>query len=106
MSFTRNRAFEREVARSAEMRKFLGSIAQDAAREVEGRLPHPDILGGLTVTSDTRQGGDGWEGLVEVHGPGWALYEFGTSLYGAKPAIRPGVQAVLSRHGGRLGESR
>lgn len=106
MPFKPNRSFAAEVARSPEMRRFLGDVADDAAREVETRLPFPDILGGLTVSSGTSMNAEGWEGEVRIEGPGWHLWEFGTSNHGARPAIRPGVQVALIPRGGRLGESR
>jgi hypothetical protein len=106
MPFKANPRFQQDVARSSEMRRYLDSVTGDAAREVESRLPYPNILGGLDVTHEMNMTGDGWEGEVRVDGPGWHLWEFGTSNNGARPAIRPGVQAALSPHGGRLGESR
>ncbi len=106
MPFRRNPRFEQEVANEAPMRRFLGGVAKEAASEVESRLPYPNILGGIKVDSDSQVGDDGWEGIVNVRGHGYHLWEWGTSQHGARPAIRPGIQAALSRHGGKLGESR
>lgn len=106
MPFTPNPFFERELRREQKMAAFLGDIADEGASEVQRRLPYPRILGGLDVSGRVVSGRDGFEGEVRVKGSGWHLWEFGTSNHGARPAIRPGVQAALSRRGGRLGESR
>lgn len=106
MSFRPNPHFARDIARAPEMRAFVHNVAQEGASEVEARLPWPNILGGLDVSAAVNLTSDGWEGEIRVDGPGWHLWEFGTINHGARPAIRPGAQAALSRHGGRLGESR
>lgn len=106
MSIRRNPNFAREVMRDGQMRSYLAAVASEAASEVKSRLPYPEILGGLEVSDDVKNGPGGWEGEVRVKGSGWHLWEFGTVNHGARPAIRPGVQAALSRYGGRLGMSR
>ena len=99
--FTPRPGATRELARSQEMGAFLGAVADAAAGETERRLPYPRLLGGVRVDGTTDLTGDGYEGQVVITGPGWHLWEYGTVNHGARPAIRPGVQAVLSRVGGR-----
>ncbi len=99
--FTPRRGAGRELARSAEMGRYLGGVANAAASAAESRLPYPEILGGVTIQGDVRQGSQGQEGVVVISGPGWHLWEFGTVNHGARPAVRPGVQAAISRAGGR-----
>lgn len=101
MRFEPNRQAARDLARAADMGHALGRIAGEAADEIERRLPHPDILGGIRVEADTDTTGDGVEGVVRVIGPGWHLWEYGTVNHRPQPAIRPGMQATISRHGGR-----
>jgi hypothetical protein len=103
--FTPRRDINKIVGSMPEMKTYIGNVAEEAAREVESRLPHPRILGGIKVTSETKMGADGWEGEVRVAGHGWHLYEWGSVNNGPKPALRPGVQAVLSRFGGRFKSS-
>ena len=87
-----------KLARSAEMRAGMTRIADDAADEIKGRLPYPRILGGITVDGrPTERGAD-----IVIDGSGWHLWEFGTANHGARPAIRPGAQVALARHGGRF----
>lgn len=87
-----------KLARAAEMRVGMTKIADDAAREITGRLPYQRILGGITV--DGRPSTEGAD--IVVSGSGWHLWEFGTVNHGARPAIRPGAQVALARHGGRF----
>lgn len=106
MSFQPNPRFVEQLFREKPMRDFVGGVADRAAKEIETRLPYPDILGGLQVSARTNLSTFGWEGEARVTGSGWHLWEYGTRNHPARPAIRPGAQAALSRYGGRLGESR
>ena len=99
--FTPRPGATRELASSREMGAFLGAVADAAAGEAQRRLPYPRILGGITISGTTDLTADGYEGLVVIKGPGWHLHEYGTRNHGARPAIRPGVQAAITRAGGR-----
>lgn len=98
MAFKRRAGATKQLANSFAMRRHLLSVAGEGADEVRSRLPHPNILGGLTVSArPTEKGAE-----VVVNGSGWHLWEYGTSNHGARPAIRPGVQIALSRRGGKF----
>lgn len=99
--FDLNRSARRDLTQHPDMGRALGKIADEAASEVERRLPYPRILGGVTVEGDTDRTSDAYEGVVRIAGHGWHLWEYGTVNHGSKPAIRPGVQATITRYGGR-----
>ena len=104
--FTPNRAAMDALKRTPEMRAFIDRVADEGADQVRARLPHPGILGGLTVESQRSPVSRDAESEVRVKGPGWHLWEFGGLRNPARPAMRPGVQAAIARYRGRLGESR
>jgi hypothetical protein len=101
VKFKPNPAAARELASSPDMARLLERVADQAAGEAQRRLPYPRIMGGITVEGDSTITRDGAEGRVVIHGSGWHLWEFGTKNHPARPAIRPGVQDVISRFGGR-----
>lgn len=99
--FTPNRRAAVEIARDPKMAAYLDRVAEAAAVEVDRRAPSivkhrgSDISGGVTSTAA------GAEGRVTVLSPFWHFAEFGHAKFPPRPYIRPGVQAVLSRVGGR-----
>jgi hypothetical protein len=99
--FTPNPQAAQQLASGAEMGAYLRDVADDAAGEVRRRLPYPRLLGGVRVSGTSHLSASGYEGAVVIDGPGWHLWEYGTKNHGGRPAIRPGVQTVISRVGGR-----
>jgi hypothetical protein len=97
IKFTPNRRAAAELERSAGVTRLLGRVADEAAAEAQQRLPYPKILGGIKITGASSPG----EGRVVINGSGWHLWEYGTKNHGPRPAVRPGVQAVIARYGGR-----
>lgn len=101
MKFIPNRSAEREFKRSSEMRAFMRSVADDGQREVDRRIPYPSVLDGVEAKGEVEMGPDGYEAVISLEGSGWHLWEFGTVNHGARPALRPGAQAVINRRGGK-----
>lgn len=99
--FIPNPAASAQLARSPQMSQFLKKIADDAAVEVERRAPSIVKHRGSRIAGEVRQTVAGAEGIVLVDSPFWHFAEIGHSRYPARPYIRPGVQAVLSKYGGR-----
>jgi HK97 gp10 family phage protein len=58
-----------------------------------------------SIKGDVEMGPQGYEAKVSAGDRKafyWGMVEFGTSKKGARPYLRPGVQAMLSRFGGRF----
>lgn len=90
----------RQLAESVQMRTYMQSAATTGGREVAQRAPHvegPPIDG----KGEVRMGSHGWEAVVIAESPIWHLPEFGGGHFPSRPYLRPGVQALLSRLGGR-----
>jgi len=103
--FTKNRGFDRDVSSEAEMRRFLGRVADDAAAEVERRAPRWIKRAGARIQGEVVTSSSGLEAEVQVDSPFWHLPEFGSVNNAPTPYLRPGVQATLSKYGGRMGPS-
>lgn len=99
--FVPNPRAAQQLARAPEMRRYMQSVADTAAGEVDSRKP--ELRGGrrIHIDADTDLGPDGWEGRVVIRSPFWHLFEFGSRNNPARPYVRPGVQAALSRVRGR-----
>lgn len=102
-SFVPNRRADRELAMGAPMRAYLEAVAGDAASNVDRRAPRwikrsHGRFDGVSVLTRL-----GHEGRVVVHSPFWHLAEYasGATRTSPTPFIRPGVQATISRVGGR-----
>lgn len=100
--FEPNRKATRLLAVEAQMRRALGKIAEDGAAQVEAAAPRIVKQRGSRIYSETAQGPDGWEGRVIVRSPFWHFPEIGHSRYPPRPYLRPTVQKLISRYGGRF----
>lgn len=96
-----NRGAVNDLARSADMNRYMKNIAEEGAKEVERRAPRIVKQSGSRIFGTTNTTVSGVEGRVVVKSPFWHFPEFGHSRYAPRPYLRPGVQALLSRIGGR-----
>lgn len=103
MKFVPNRNFNKEAANTPEMRRFLEKVAIEAAAEVERRAPKMVKHKGSSIVGRLAERQGYAIGQVIVRSHWWHWREYGTSRMAPRPYIRPGVQAVISRYGGRLG---
>lgn len=105
MSFKVDDAGIRQLGDEAELRVFMETIGREARDAVRDLAP-----------VDTGKLRDGIDYVVERQGGTWVVTvyfdkfygmfkEFGTSRLAAVPFLRPGVLKVISRVGGRLGET-
>jgi hypothetical protein len=101
VKFKPNPNAARELARSAEMGRYLENVAEDMADEVDRRAPNWIKRAGAEFVGSSSQTTDGQEGRVVVRSSFWHLPEFGSRNNAPRPYLRPGVQAILSRVGGR-----
>lgn len=98
--FVLNKQAADQLARSAGVEQFLHDVATDAAAEVDRRAPRIVKGAGMSIGADSERG----EARVVVVSPFWHWPEYGTSKYPAKSYLRPGVQAIITRRGGRWKE--
>lgn len=103
--FRANRRGIADLARTAEMRRFVGDVADEAVGNME-RLADGFTRKRATFRVEVGQSSDGVEGRAIVDSSFWHWREFGTSKMAARPYIRPGAQQALNRRGGRLGRSK
>jgi hypothetical protein len=99
--FRRNPHFEAELKRSPEHVRWLQRLADEGADAVRANLPPFLVHRGAEVTGKVVDGA----AVVEVRSSFWHWPEFGTVRMAMQPYLRPGVQVVLSRHGGRFSPS-
>lgn len=102
--FTMDRGAVAELARQAEMGRYLNGIADQMAKEVARRAPVSTGALRSSIQSSVEATAKGYVAKVSAGSRKafyWHMIEFGTSRNGAHPFIRPGVQTVLSRVGGR-----
>lgn len=98
MAFAPNRRGIDALAHSAEMDRYLTRIAKEGAAEVEQAAP------GIVKVTGSRIYGEGsrGEGRIVVDSPFWHFPEYGGRKFTMRPYIRPTVQRLLARHGGRF----
>lgn len=99
--FTPNRRAAVEIAAGPKMAAYLERVAEAAAAEVDRRASSIVKHRGSLISGGVTRTAAGAEGRVTVKSPFWHLPEHGSSRFPPRPYIRPGVQAVLSRVGGR-----
>lgn len=107
--FTARRGVAERIGQDQKLKRYLEGIAEEAADEVDRLLVHRNIFDGLEVRHGVDRTPDGYEAHVSIGGEsasgsrtGWHFWEYGTVNHPAKPALRPGVQTVLSRHRGKF----
>lgn len=105
MKFIPNRNFDREAANTPEMRRFLEKVAVEAAKEVERLAPKMVKHRGSKIEGRLAERNGYAIGQVRVKSSFWHWFEYGSSKIAPRPYIRPGVQAAISRYGGRFGSS-
>jgi HK97 gp10 family phage protein len=96
---------EQALASTPEMRRYMEKIAEDAAEDVRRRAPYDSGALQESVKGSVELTSSGYVAKVTVGGREawyWLFPEFGTSRVPARPYLRPGVQATLSRYGGRF----
>ncbi len=82
------------------MQAYLADLGRSAAAEAERRVPHVEGER-IVVSSGVELGPRGWRAVVHATSSIWHLPEFGGGRFPPRPYLRPGVQALLSRVGGR-----
>lgn len=98
--FTPRRGAARDIASGPKMAAYMGAVADAGAAEVERRASSIVTKSG-TIEGDVEKGKQGWEAVVRVRSSFWHFPEIGHARFPPRPYLRPGVQAVLSRVGGR-----
>lgn len=88
-----------QLADSAAMRKAMLHVAGQGADEVRRRAPQR-VLAPQKARVYAAALDDGAE--IVVRSPIWHWFEYGTRLIPPQPYIRPAVQQILSRYGGRF----
>lgn len=109
MTFKLNRQGIAEIAGGEGMRAHMQNLADDAAAEIERRAPSMVKTARSRVYGRVVKAGDGWSAEAVVKSAVWHWPEYGTAgrhFRTPEPYIRPGVQAVLSRSGGRFSTTR
>lgn len=86
------------LARTPEMTRYLARIADEGARDVEASAPRIVKHRGSRIYGEASDG----EGRIIVDSPFWHWREYGTSKMAQRPYIRPTVQRLLARYGGRF----
>lgn len=99
MTFRPNPAGIAAMARTPQMDRYLGALADGAAEVVSRSAPSIVRHQGARIYGEARSG----VGRVVIDSPFWHLPEYGASRYPMAPFIRPAVAAYLARVGGRLG---
>jgi HK97 gp10 family phage protein len=105
MPFHPNPGMERALAATPEMKRYLDQIADEAAEEVRRRVPVDSGTLRDSIEATVERTPEGYVAKVTVGNRKafyWGMVEFGTSRLGARPYFRPGIQALLSRFGGRF----
>jgi HK97 gp10 family phage protein len=103
--FVPNPGMERALASTQDMRIYLKRVAEAGAEEAKQRAPVDSGALRDSIKGDVEMGPQGYEAKVSAGDRKafyWGMVEFGTSKKGARPYLRPGVQAMLSRFGGRF----
>jgi hypothetical protein len=96
-----DRAGIAKLAKAAEMRRTVETIAKDAATEAERRAPRDSGKLARSIGYTTQQDSGDWVGVVyfgQWYGKLWEWGHRGRS----KPFLRPGVQAAISKYRGRF----
>lgn len=106
MKFTPARDLERQVANNPKVSLLMSRVASDAA--LNARRLAPKDTGALRNSIKSENRPDGMYvvvGAKVARGSGawyWKFVEYGTSQHPPRPFFRPGVQAALTKRGGRL----
>lgn len=98
MTFTPNARGISSLSRTPEMTRYLRRIADEGARDVVAAAPGIVKHQGSRIYGEASDG----EGRIVVDSPFWHFDEYGNRKYRQRPYIRPTVQRLLSRYGGRF----
>jgi hypothetical protein len=99
MGFKAHRNAARELAKDRRVAQHSLAVAEEAARDINGRAP-ARVKAPRGARIYARQAGSGAE--VVVKSPVWHWWEFGTRFIPPQPYIRPSVQRALTRAGGKF----
>lgn len=85
------------------MRRMISRVGVAAKREVAARAPRRTGKLAKSVRYKLVETPDGWVASVNFGRFYGRFYEFGTSKTPARPFLRPGVRAAITRFNGRIG---
>jgi hypothetical protein len=100
--FKPNRQAAKQLLGDEPMRRAMEQIARQGADNVEARAPRIVKHRGSRIYGEAKSDSGEWIAYIAVRSPFWHFPEYGHSRYAPRPFLRPGVQEVLSRHGGRF----
>lgn len=100
--FKPNRSAAKQLLDDSMMGAALGRFAEEGAELTETSAPKIVRGKGSLIFSETAKTAHGWEGRIIVRSPFWHFPEYGHSRYPPRPYLRPSVQKLLSRYGGRF----
>lgn len=91
-----------EIANATQMRSAMDRLAEEGVEQVEAAAPSIVKQTGSRIYGKAENDGDGWYARVAVQSPFWHFPEYGHSRYPPRPYLRPTIQKLISRYGGRF----